>query len=472
MAELTMEKVDLSLEPRILSNLIMSTELLAKVRQYADPKLMESSLSRIVCGWVFDFFDSTGKAPQYAIKDVFVRRSRSLESADREMVEKYLSNASDSWKPTNTAYMEDTCLKYFQDRNAAKFADEVAQAKADGDYARVDALVAKYNRPESCSFQAIDLAEDDPDEIIEAFENDEDIVVTLPGAYGETLGPLTTDDFVCFGAPPKRGKSWALMDLAWRTSLAGQPTVLFSLEMSKKQVIRRLWQMVTGRGRKSCIKPIAWFDDDPEGGKSVLRVDEYRVQAVDLDRDRVAEAQRKLRQAIDGGNLKILCFNTKQLTMEMLKGKLEELQRKHGFVPKCICVDYPMIMKFNPKQEKRFQLDDCFAELRGVGLEYHALVAAVHQMGRDTFTGDRDCSEKDLAECAGILSHVTKLVVLNQNAEDGKVGVIRAKCTTTRDGAKVYDEVVISQCLEIGRFYMDSRMLSAIEVEEAFDGRE
>lgn len=459
---LELKKIDVSVESRIVGNLVMSTSLLSKVRQYADPKLMESSLSRIVCGWVFDFYDSVGTAPELAIRDVFERRKRELEPADAEMVEVYLKNASDEWRPTNEQYMEDTCLKYFQERSAVKLADDIAAAKEAGDIRRVDELVAAYCKPEMSTTKAIDLL-DDTATIADAFNDDEDIVLTLPGAYGDCVGSLTTDDFVAIGAPPKRGKSWGLMDMCFRSVLQGSVTLFISLEMSKKQVIRRLWQMFTGRGRRNCIRPISYFEDTDDG-RSVMYTDNYQVQRVDTDPKKIAAMQAKFKKLVNGGKLKILCFNTKSLSVAMLRQEIEKLKAFYGFVPRVICVDYPDIMKPGPSKEKRIQLDDIWSELRGIGLEYHALMLGATQMGRDTVTGAKDCSEKDITECIGKLGHITKLIVLNQNEEDGKAGVIRAKCTTTRDGDKVFDEAVISECLEIGRFYMDSRLLSKLNM--------
>ena len=78
---LTKEPIDLSIERRVLSNLIMSTELLARCRTAGDPKLFESGPSRAVASWVWEYFDRRGEAPGKAISDIYRQRAGELQQA-------------------------------------------------------------------------------------------------------------------------------------------------------------------------------------------------------------------------------------------------------------------------------------------------------------------------------------------------------------------------------------------------------
>ena len=69
------EKVDISIESRILGNLITSTELLGKIRSVIDPTLFESSISRIVSQWVIDYYDRIKVAP-IKLSAIFILHAR------------------------------------------------------------------------------------------------------------------------------------------------------------------------------------------------------------------------------------------------------------------------------------------------------------------------------------------------------------------------------------------------------------
>lgn len=462
---LEIKTVDVSIESRIVSNLIMSTQLLSRVRPYADPKLLESNLSRIVCGWVFEYYDMCNKAPGPTIKDIFIVKRDTLGKDDADMIAEYLSNCSDEWKPTNDKYIEDLCLKHWQERYAITYSDAVKQASEAGDYARIERLNAEYKKPEAIVDDGVDLfSEEAADDIQDAYNDEEDIVMEFPGAYGKVCGPLTTDDFVCFLAPPKRGKTWFLMDLAFRSAIQGNNTVYFSLEMSKKQTIRRMWQMVSGKGRKASTENISYFVDGECGAEIVT--EPYQVNELDLTAEGIKAMQKRYRDAINGGSLRIFNYKTKSFSVQMLREKILSLFKRFNFVPKTIVIDYPDIMKLPNSKEKRIQLDDLYAELRGLGQEFNALLAGASQSNRETVTGKRDADEGNIAEASAKLGHITKLIVLNQNEEDGKHGIMRIKVTTTRETKRQYDQAVVTQCLEIGRPYMDSRLMSELAVQD------
>ena len=77
------EKVEMSVERRVLSNLIMSTPLLAKCFKAGDPSMFESTMSRIVATWVWEFFSRTGDAPGQAITDIYRQRASELKEASK-----------------------------------------------------------------------------------------------------------------------------------------------------------------------------------------------------------------------------------------------------------------------------------------------------------------------------------------------------------------------------------------------------
>ncbi len=174
------EKVELSVERRVLSNLIMSTSLVAKCRKAGDPSLFESSLSRIVATWVWEFFDRFGEAPGTAISDIYQQKATDLKDADAEMVKEYLDTCSDEWIPTNVALATDSAIKYFQQRSLALLVEKLQRAVASGDTSGGMHAIADFTKPDVRQSQVVNMFKDAAT-ISNAFENDEEEIFSMPG---------------------------------------------------------------------------------------------------------------------------------------------------------------------------------------------------------------------------------------------------------------------------------------------------
>ena len=142
------EKVDISVESRILGELITSGELLGKIRTIVDPTLFESPISHVVGQWVLDYYDRMQDAPGKAISDIFIARGSELNDADRELVHAFLKNCSASWKPTNVKYAEDVASRFFQQRSLDRLSDSLKSKAGSGNIDAAQRLIAEYVKPE------------------------------------------------------------------------------------------------------------------------------------------------------------------------------------------------------------------------------------------------------------------------------------------------------------------------------------
>ena len=70
-------------------------------------------------------------------------------------------------------------------------------------------------------------------QVSDAFNDSEEVVFQFPGELGRVCGPFTTEDFIAYIAPPKRGKTWWLMASALVAALKGRKVLFVSLEMTK-----------------------------------------------------------------------------------------------------------------------------------------------------------------------------------------------------------------------------------------------
>ena len=105
--------------------------------------------------------------------------------------------------------------------------------------------IAKFRKVEKLNPQGVDLLKSD-EAIVEAFTESQDVLFHMQGDLGALLGSFNRGDLSSVLAPMKRGKTFAMMDIASTAMQTGCKVWFISLEMTKNQVIRRLWQQWTG----------------------------------------------------------------------------------------------------------------------------------------------------------------------------------------------------------------------------------
>lgn len=467
---LTRTKIELSEERRVLSNLIMSTPLLAKCRNFCDSRLFESNMGKIVASWVLTFYDRMGEAPGMAIKDVYKQRASELQQADRDMVSAYLETCSDDWLPTNAALAEESALKYFQLRSLADLEEKIHRAVQSGDASGGIHAVSEFTKPDVRTSQIVDMF-GDAETIANAFENDEEEIFTMPSVLGKVIGPFIREDFVAFIGPPKSGKTWWLMALAVQAALQGKCVLYVSLEMSEKQVVRRFWQMLTGTTRYGEEVPWPVFKVD-DNGKAHVEDGTYTPPRVNTGVDAIRKEQLNLRMASRGGHLELRTFPTNTLSVRGLEAELKDMEVYEGFTPEVICVDYADIMDLGPGSDEREKVNRTWKALRGLASTRKCMVATVSQTGRATVGGEQDAAENQISEDIRKVAHVTKMMTINHTPAERKRGITRIACNTTRDGAPINDTVVCTSCLAIGRPYLECELLSYVDMsqEEQWDG--
>lgn len=457
------ERVDISVESRILGNLIMSSELLGRVRSILDPSLFESPTSRIVGQWVVEYYDRLQDAPGKAISDIYIARQGELNEADSGLVRAFLKNCSASWKPTNVKYAEDVATKFFQQRSLDRLIKDLQNKAAGGNVDGAQRVIADYVKPELIHSRSIDILHD-PVVIQSSFQNDGEELFGLRGNMNVLVGgPLCRGDLVAFLAPPKAGKTWWLIDTAITAMTRGQKVLFVSLEMTEEQVVRRFWQSLSGCSRFGEPAPGSIFELN--GERYDLVQGERKTRKLELETASVESIQKNYLNSF-GGDLKIRCYPPRTLTLQKLRSELKVLEVFEHFIPDVIVIDYADIMALPSGRERRLQLDELWLGLRNINLEMDNLVATASQTGRETVGGRRDADESNIAEAVSKVNHVTRMITINRSKRDKRLGIYRMGCQTIRDGKECFDTLVVCSCLEIGRPWMADCFMSKVNFPE------
>lgn len=463
----TREKVDVSLDRKILGNLIMDSHLLGSCIEVGRPELFDTVVTKTVAQWVWDYFRSVGEAPGRAIVDIYVQHSSELQPADQQLIYDFLSHCSDEWAPTNPKFAQATAEKFFRKRSLTLLSEQLSRACAVDDPSVGEKLIADYSRPEVRKSTVVSLL-DEPRKIVQAFREEENTVFVLPYQLGEMAGPFIPTDLIAFLAPMKRGKTWWLIASALSALIQGQHVLFVSLEMPEEQVIRRFWQALTGSSRYG--EEVSWPVFVQDGQRYAIEDQRRKTKRTDSSLESIKKFQETIKKISNGGSLKIATYPTDSLTVSKLRADLKNLEVLENFVPTVICLDYPDIMKHDRGDSERDRINSTWKGLRGLAQERQCVIVGASQTGRQTVGGTRDAGDADVADDIRKLAHVAKAITINQTDDEKERGIYRLRCKTNRDSKVINDQVVCTCCLEIGRPYLDMKWLR--EVSLASDDEE
>jgi hypothetical protein len=334
------------------------------------------------------------------------------------------------------------------------------QAVARNDPSEAENLIAKFSRLEKPEGKVINLLTDTA-AIQHALLRTDSRLFRMQDDLGTSIGWICRSDFVAFSAPPKRGKSWYMMEAGIQASLAGCKVLFVSLEMDTDQTIRRWWSAYHARPLEAGRYLVPKFRDS-SSFKCDIVTETHEFKALNTEWSKIEKDQMNLNLSMGDGAIRVAIYPSGTLTLSMLEDELDNLAFYENYVPDVLIVDYADILKPETRGDKRFQLDDIWLRMRGIAQKRHLALITGSQTGRATMK--KDAGSDDVAEHFGKIAHITKGVFLNQTKEEKEAGYIRIDCETQREGKSYTEQVLVLQALDIGRPYIDSRFMRKVNV--------
>lgn len=454
-------KVNLSEERRILARCIVDSAFLSQVSRVAQPELFESRFCQQVATWTWEYLKQTNEAPGRAMEEIFLRRRKELRDEDeQELIEEFLQALSKDWdKPsqTNLDYGIDTAVTYFKVQSLKQLSKQLEAAVTGSDAARGEQLLAQYKRVEPETGQGVRILYDAA-AVNRAFSQEHQVLFTFQGAVHEALGPIVRGDFLAFGAPMKRGKSYWLQYAGTRAMLAGCKTLVINCEMLADEITRRFWLGFMGQPDHPCTIKRPTYTKMPDAQSQIV-YPEIKFDGVDLLC--IAKDQAWIRHSVSG-DLRIEIFPNGGRTVADIESLLTNLEMYEDWVPDVLVLDYAdLLAAENGRLEGRFALDSIWKRLRGLAQERKIAVISATQTDRGTL--EKDARAGNVAEHIGKVAHVTKMVMLNQTENEREAGIMRINCPIRREGATRHSPVVVLEARAIGRAYLDSRWLDDVD---------
>lgn len=269
-------------------------------------------------------------------------------------------------------------------------------------------------------------------------------IKALDAAY---VGPAPKTLLV-FVAPPKRGKSWYLINQGV-TSLRSRLSVNHvTLEMNTKQVSRRYIQNLLSLTKRQA----------DELDVTRLAVDEFgRLREFQFEKIKRPHLDRsvydKANALLERFKFYVKEFPTRSIGVEDLRAYLDQMEEAEHFVPDVLIVDYADLMRVDAAN-LRVDTGVLYQELRGVAMERGMALVTASQSNRSSANAQW-VREDMVAEDWSKIMTADTVLTYSQTPDERKLGLARLFVSNARDETDKW-AVVISQAYAIGQFALDS----------------
>ncbi len=211
----------------------------------------------------------------------------------------------------------------------------------------------------------------------------------LPTGYvdlDKKLAGLQASNLVVIAARPAMGKSSLALGIAINAATQGDPVAIFSLEMSKEEIVQRILS-------------------------SVGRVDSMKLRSGQLGPlwQRVVDAAGKMYKT------PIFIDDSPVVTVTDIRAKCRRLKRKAGL--SLVVIDYLQLMEASSRENRQQEISEITRNLKNLARELEVPVIAVSQLNRSLEAReDKRPRLSDLRE-SGCLTADTRLIRADTNAE-------------------------------------------------------
>jgi hypothetical protein len=328
-----------------------------------------------------------------------------------------------------------------------------------------------------------------------------DKLFSLPGILGNTIGLLERGWLFSFVGASGTGKTWWLMLTALRALFAGYNVVFISMEMSEKQMTRRIQHWVNGQPTRRwagellipvfdclknqsgiCNKIIRTSSISLEGKElefknapkkynpciECMGTSDYDLATwwkmttkEELTIAQAIEKSRAIKRSalLRGNSFKLVTYPSRTATMQDIKVYLHNLESYEDFIPDVIVTDYAdKIRPADSRQQWRHQLAEIWDGHKSIAQEKNCLVATASQS--NTARTQKDIKQGDWAESISKLELSDVGMSINMSPENKHQGIMRATVMKQRhDDLDLTQEVMILHQLKIGKPYLNSYLI-------------
>jgi len=461
------QRIDSGLEKQFIAGMILSDDFLAVAKKILEPDLLASAHLKQIAGWCLEYFDTYGKAPKQSIEAIYFAWLEKGErsKAETDAIYGVLSELSGQVGEPNAPYLQDQLKAYLTGRRLHRLCDGLEDHLHRGDVETALREVQTFDSPELESEIGIDPLNDKVWEKV--FAEHEDPLLHFPGDAGPFLDmTCTRDALIGIQAPEKRGKTFWAIEFALRALQQRRKVAFFEAgDLSEGQILRRLVVRFSGLplwpnqcGVIQIPRKIILTGRDLPDIEYVAKDCPHSVTQGDC-----APSIRKFLRGcgISEGPpyLLVSAHPTSTLSVRDIESILDGWEKKRGFVPDVIVIDYADILApEDSKKQIRDQTNETWASLRRLSQCRRCLVIAPTQA--DAASYDQHTQRmKNFSEDKRKLAHVTGMLGLNQTDSEKGAGLMRLNWIVLRETSfETRRCLYVAQCLSLGRVLCCSRL--------------
>jgi len=428
-------------ERAILIGMIVDKIVLGRISTKYDKRMFRSPWANRVSFWCVDYWKQYRKAPGPHIQAIF--ESWAADSKNKEaieLIELFLNSLSRQYtrlkRESNSEYIIDLAGKYFNKVRLERLSEAIEADVNTGDIEKAIRRTASYQKLNIGVGTGIDVFSD-TDVIRAAFEQEHEAIIKYNQGLEKFFGDrLERDGFIAFMGPDKRGKSFWLLDMAFRAVIQKRKVAFFECgDLSQHQIMRRFMCRVAKHPISNRSLKVR-YPVDIELHEDTPPVVQHEIKRYNerLTWRKAYRACKKLTQKRRIKSLlRLSCHFNDTLSVEDIRGILEEWERD-GWIPDVIVIDYADILNMDYLGlEGRDRIDHTWKQLRRISQERHCLLLTATQSDSAAYDA-KQMSRKHFSNDKRKNAHVTGMIGLNQTPKEKEAGYMRLNWVVLREG--------------------------------------
>jgi hypothetical protein len=435
-------------EKHILTAMIVDDKVLSRLYTKYEPNLFKTKWANLISKWCMIYFKKYERAPKNNIESLFYKWTKSAKDIDTiDLIAAFLKTLSDDYdslsKESNTEYILDLCGNYFNHNKLEELSENITDYLSSNEIDKAMKELNDFKKIEIGTGAGIDLF-NDKEVIKNAFLKSNDILFKYPSDLGSFFDvSLQRENFISFMGPEKSGKSFWLLDLAYRALVQNKKVAFFEAgDMGQSQVVRRIMCRVakTPLKPKTINIPTSFYYAANGIVQTQTKKKIFNKGLTHNKATRVSELF--LSKKLNNQPLfKLFCYPSDTLSVDMIRNLLEEYAVQESWIPDVIVIDYADILNMNYYGlEGRDRINTTWVKLRSLAQTYHSLVVTATQSDANSYE-TKILNKANFTEDKRKISHVSGMVGINVNDTEKKQGITRLNWIVRRE-----DEYVVSAC--------------------------
>ncbi len=452
-------------ERTALTGMIVSTPVLARLASKYQERLFASRYSNIIAKWCIDHYHKYSEAPSKAIMNYYEQWSiNNQDKSTDQIISSYLESISDEYASSDGINIEHVLSEaegHFNLVAGQRLLDVLGADLLQGNFNKFLSRTHEFSGFDLTGDEGSNLIHED-EEIEEAFrEVDSELLVVYPGELGRLFrDAFSKDSFVAVMGPEKCGKTWMLIDIAWRAMLARRKVSFFEVgDMTRKQIKRRFYSRVaehpyrseTGEWPFTVKKPVSLKvtkDAVFVETKNLPFKEPLNFQLAKAACEKVTKEKLKSNKS----HFKLTVRSNSSINVMGIRAILDA-QKREEFYPDVVVIDYADILAdpLPGNVDYRQQINTTWKQLRQLSQDFHCLVVTATQADAASYD-KKTLTMGNFSEDKRKNSHVTAMIGLNVTQKDKQNGVMRVNVLHRREGeCDPWRTVTVAGCLAIGQ---------------------